>query len=191
MLKKKSLTYLLLIFLSLNVQALDDMIEPKSWTGHLFRAGLGSALSFEINVQNPRLYKGDGYPANAMFIYGYEYGYHFSSGLHLAAGLDWTIMYPRNFQEKSNKAMVFGIPYAIWWFPITNIQVSWANENWLAGLGMVYAWGLSTNVRYKFSQHFFVEGNSIVWLDRIFKTKGALGEGFDNLFLSLGIGYQL
>jgi hypothetical protein len=186
-----------LVLFSLIISSFSSYSEKKindhkmSWTGNVFRAGLGSTLSFEIDIANPALYKGDGYPANAMFIYGYEYGYHFGSGLHLAAGLDWTIMYPRNFQAKNNETKVLGIPYALWWVPITNLQVSFANEDWLAGLGMIYAWGLSSNVRYRVSEHFFVEANSIVWLDRIFKGKGAFGEGFDNLFLNAGLGFLL
>lgn len=164
----------------------DDEDPHKLWTGHTLRGGFGSTFDFELNLK-----KGTGYPTEAMFTYGYEYGWQFKTGLYLAAALDWLIIYPRQFKFRNKKLDFFKPPISLWWNPLTNVQIGYAfNKNWLLTLGLVYYWGASTSLRYRFNDHVFFEVKSVVWMDRVFNTGGFYGGGLDNLMVSTGLGYK-
>lgn len=166
-----------------------DPIEPfeNSWTGHSFRATLGSTFDFQLELK-----KGTGFPTEAMLRYGYEYGYQFDFGLYLSAELDWMIVYPRNFNANGQPLDFFQPPISLWYVPLSNVQLGYAfNPQWLLTTGLVYYWGLSNSLRYRFTEHGFLELSSVVWMDRIFNTGGFYGGGLDNLLLSFGIGYKI
>lgn len=183
-----------LLVLLANFSSFAGATTTSSWTGHVFRLGLGGALDLEISLKKPNPDpKGDGHPSSAMLRWGYEYGYQFkNSGFYISGELDWTITYPRNFYSKGSTNKFSEPPISLWYTPMTNIQIGWAfNKEWLITLGMIYYWGVSNSVRYRPTEHFFFEFASIVWMDRIFNTGGFYGGGFDNLHLTMGFGYKL
>ena len=75
---------------------------------------------------------------------------------------------------------------------LTNFQLGYIpSENWLVNLGVVYLWATSFSLRYKVKENMFIETRGVVWLDRVFDTRGAFGDGFDNLHWSAGLGFFL
>ena len=165
----------------------DAIQTPKSftWKGSMVHLGLGNVFDFELDKN-----KGDGRPTSAMFKYGYEYGFLLKNRYFLSLGLDWTIIYPRNFEELDNG--FFEPNVTLWYLPLTNISLGYApSEDWLVTLGLIYYWGTSFSVRYKVKDFMFVETRGVVWMDRVFNTGGAYGGGFDNLHWSAGVGFFL
>ena len=89
-----------------------------------------------------------------------------NSKIYLSFALDWMIVNPRNFQFHRQKPNFLTPPISLWWVPMTNAQLGWAfNSKWLATLGLVYYWGLSTSARYRFLKHAFIETRSVVSLN--------------------------
>jgi hypothetical protein len=160
--------------------------EPRSWRGLALRLGLGGNFDFELDLK-----KGDGQASSALFRYGIEYGYQFrNSHFFIAGALDWTIVYPRNFTFRGNKPDFFKPPISLWYNPVTDVKMGWAfNEKWLATIGSAYLWGLTNSLRYRANDALFVETSTIVWMDRVFDTKGYYGHGFDNFQWTCGIGF--
>lgn len=183
----KSICFFLFFLSSLSLFSLKEDSKIKTWSGHSVRATLGSTFDFELELR-----KGTGLPAEALLRYGYEYAHEFNSGFYLSGELDWTIIYPRNFDFPKSGEINFLVPPAsLWYVPLTNVQIGYAfNENWLATAGLVYYWAMSNSLRYRFNQNFFLELSSVIWMDRIFNTGGFYGGGLDNLLLSFGVGYK-
>lgn len=119
---------------------------------------------------------------------GYEYGHVFNENFYVSAGLSWTVTYPRNFQPANG---FFEPPIALWYTPLTYLQAGYVfNNNLLFTGGLVYFWGLMVTARFPISDHLFFETKSLLWLDRLFDTRGFFGKGFDNFSSSLGVGYH-
>lgn len=154
---------------------------------YLLRAGLGNTFDFETGINN----KGTGLPTEAMIKYGFEYGYGFKNNLYLGAALDWSIIYPRNFDFHNKKINFFTPPVSLWYVPISDLKIGYViNNDYKITLGMAYYWGLSSSFSYQATDLLFLELSSIIWLDRIFNTGGFYGGGYDNLFLTASLGFK-
>ena len=157
------------------------------WHGFMPRVSLGAVFDFESEFD-----KGVGTqrPSSAQIMYGIEYGFNFAERFFASFGLDWTIVYPRNFEELDNG--FFKQNVVLWYIPITNLSLGYSpSEDWLLTLGMSYVQALSFSARYKVKEFMFIETRGIVWMDRIFDTKGTFGQGYDNLHWSAGVGFFL
>lgn len=164
----------------------DKKPKVKAWSGSMIRLGLGGVFDFESNFNN----KGDGRPSSALLSYGFEYGFPFAQRYFFSLGLDWSIVYPRNFENLNNG--FFEANAALWYTPITHVQFGYMpSEDWLVTLGLAYFWGATFSVRYKVKDFLFIDTRGIVWMDRVFDTNGAFDEGFDNFQWTFGFGFIL
>jgi hypothetical protein len=184
---KRFIPILILIvgFLAISPSSRADSSENEfNWSGHMVRGHLGGALDF-VGWSNS---SGMHNFIEPFFEYGYEYGFVLDERFYLSAGLSWSITYPRNFAPARG---FFEPPLALWYTPLTYLQAGYIfPRNILLTAGLVYFWGGLVTLRFPFDDHFFFESKAIVWLDRIFDTRGAFGKGFDNAAVSIGIGYH-
>ncbi|MCA9507667.1 MAG: hypothetical protein KC505_04500 [Myxococcales bacterium] len=182
------MTKIIFLILSVSFFALNTSYASaikSAWSGFDVHGELGSTFDFELGLN-----KGTGLPTEALFLYGVNYAYQWRQ-LYVGLGLDWTIIYPRNFNFEGKEASFTKPPLSLWWIPLSNIQVGWAPTNsWLIKLGLVYYWGLSFATQYRFNEHVYFGVRGVVWMDRIFNSGGFYGGGLDNLMLAAGLGYK-
>src|SRR5580693_5727029 len=92
----------------------------------------GNIFDFELEKQ-----KGDNLPTQAIFKYGYGLGYQWNNGFYAGAALDFNIIYPRSFAFKGKKLNFLEPPLALWYIPITDLQIGYAwSPHWLTTVGL-------------------------------------------------------